>query len=226
MPEVEWIKLTTGMFDDEKIKLIEAMPEADAVLVIWTKLICLAGKTNANGYIYITEDIPYTPEQLATLFNRKISIVKLALKIFEQFRMIEWINGHLFLPQFAVHQNIEGLDKIREQTRKRVANYRQRAKNLLPIGISQTQNEEDVTLSSVTVTQQNRIDKNRIDKNTPPISPLRGTDTDSSTDYNENDILLPGITVKKALMIVQGKSPANETNRERCVEALKEKGLI
>ncbi len=42
MPDVKWIKLTTFMFDDEKIKLIESMPDADAVLVIWIKLLIQA----------------------------------------------------------------------------------------------------------------------------------------------------------------------------------------
>ena len=58
MAEVKWIKLLTEMFDDEKIKLIEAVPEADMILVIWIKLLTLAGKKNMNGYIFLTENIP------------------------------------------------------------------------------------------------------------------------------------------------------------------------
>ncbi|MFA1421627.1 phage replisome organizer N-terminal domain-containing protein, partial [Enterococcus faecalis] len=37
MAEISWIKLKTTMFDDEKIKLIQSMPEADAILVIWIR---------------------------------------------------------------------------------------------------------------------------------------------------------------------------------------------
>ncbi|WP_342082555.1 phage replisome organizer N-terminal domain-containing protein, partial [Enterococcus faecalis] len=43
MAEISWIKLKTTMFDDEKIKLIQSMPEADAILVIWIRLLVLAG---------------------------------------------------------------------------------------------------------------------------------------------------------------------------------------
>ncbi|MBU5585311.1 phage replisome organizer N-terminal domain-containing protein, partial [Enterococcus sp. S181_ASV_20] len=39
MAEISWIKLKTTMFDDEKIRLIQAVPEADAILVIWIRLL-------------------------------------------------------------------------------------------------------------------------------------------------------------------------------------------
>src|SRR5699024_3136074 len=56
---IKWIKLSTSMFDDEKIKLIEKLPEADTILIIWIKLLSQAGRTNANGYIYLNENVPY-----------------------------------------------------------------------------------------------------------------------------------------------------------------------
>ena len=51
MSDVHWIKLKTEMFSDDKIRLIESMPEADTILMLWIKLLIQAGKTNANGYI-------------------------------------------------------------------------------------------------------------------------------------------------------------------------------
>ena len=114
------------MFEDEKIRLIETMPDADTILVIWIKLLAQAGKTNATGYIYLNENIPYTDEMLATIFNRPIATVRLALKTFEQFGMIE-INEDNFIgiTNWEKHQNLAGLEKIREQTRKRVAKHRE-----------------------------------------------------------------------------------------------------
>ena len=50
MGEVKWIKITTNMFEDEKIDFIESLPESDAILVIWIKLLTLAGKNKTNGY--------------------------------------------------------------------------------------------------------------------------------------------------------------------------------
>lgn len=131
MAEVKWIKLNVAMFDDDKIRIIETMPEADSILVIWVKLLTLAGKKNMNGYIFLTENIPYTDEMLAGLFNRPLTTVRLALETFNRFNMINYNeSNHLHITNWDKHQNIEGLDKIREQTRRRVADYRERQKEL------------------------------------------------------------------------------------------------
>ncbi|MGD6793825.1 phage replisome organizer N-terminal domain-containing protein [Metabacillus indicus] len=129
MAEVKWIKLSTKMFEDEKIRLIESMPESDTLLIIWIKLLSQAGKTNANGYIYLNENIPYTDEMLATIFNRPLNIVRLALKTFEDFGMIEISDENFIaISNWEKHQNVEGLDKIRQQTRNRVAKHREKKK--------------------------------------------------------------------------------------------------
>lgn len=129
MSNVKWIKLSTQMFEDEKIRLIEQMPEADTILIIWVKLLSQAGKTNANGYIYLSENIPYTDEMLATIFNRPLGIVRMALEVFKSFGMIE-IDDDSFIniSNWDKHQSLEGLDKIREQNRQRVARHRERKK--------------------------------------------------------------------------------------------------
>jgi hypothetical protein len=49
MADIKWIKLDTGIFDDEKIKIILSMPEGKSMLVIWLKLLCLAGRINNSG---------------------------------------------------------------------------------------------------------------------------------------------------------------------------------
>lgn len=145
MNEVKWIKITTDIFDDEKIKLIDSMPDRDTLLVIWFKLLAMAGKTNDRGLVYVIKEIPTTDEMLATIFNRPINTVRLALKTFSDFEMIE-INKHINIVNWDKHQNVDGLDKIREQARLRQARYREKQKNLL----------EDK--SNVTVTSSNSLD--------------------------------------------------------------------
>ncbi|WP_445506818.1 phage replisome organizer N-terminal domain-containing protein [Niallia sp. 03190] len=131
MSEVKWIKLSTQMFEDEKIRLIEHMPEADTILIIWVKLLAQAGKTNASGFIYLNENIPFSDEMIATIFNRPIATVRLALRTFEQFGMIEILdNDFIAISNWEKHQNVDGLTKIREDTRKRVQRYRERQKSL------------------------------------------------------------------------------------------------
>ena len=130
MAEVKWIKITTDMFDDEKIKIIQSLPEGDSILVIWVRLIILAGKTNANGYVYINENLPYTEETLSIIFNKPISIIKLALQTFSSLKMIENDIDGIYLINFEKYQNIDGLDRIREQNRLRKQKQREKQKML------------------------------------------------------------------------------------------------
>lgn len=128
MSDIRWIKITTDIFDDEKIQLIESMPEGDTLIVIWFKLLVLAGKQNYSGVLALGDKIFYTEEMLTTVFRRKATTVKLALKTFEQFSMIVFVDGAVTIPNWEKHQNIDGLEKIRQQTRESVTRFRQKQK--------------------------------------------------------------------------------------------------
>lgn len=160
MADVKWIKVVTDIFDDEKVLLIETLPEADSIIVIWFKLLCLAGKQNNSGVFMMNERIPYTDKMLSTIFRRNENTVKLALNTFEEFGMIEIIDNVITIPNWEKHQKLDQLELAREKTRERVAKHREKQK-LLALS-----NECNVT-DGVTVTECNadRIDKNRIDKN-------------------------------------------------------------
>lgn len=128
--EVKWIKIVTDIFDDEKILLIESIPEADSIIVIWFKLLCLAGKQNNGGVFIFNGGFPYTNSMLATIFRRKETTVELALNTFEKFGMIQIIEGAITIPNWEKHQNTEQMRKIREDTRQRNIRYRERQKAL------------------------------------------------------------------------------------------------
>lgn len=131
MADVKWIKIAVDMFDNRKIKQIGSMPEGDSLLLMWVQLLCLAGNVNDGGFIYLTKEIPYTDEMLATQFNKPISTVRLALKTFEQFGMIEIINNMIFLSSWEKYQSTDRLATIREKDRERKRRKRE-AENLLP----------------------------------------------------------------------------------------------
>ena len=151
MADIKWIKITTDVFDDEKILLIESLPDADSIIVIWFKLLALAGKQNNNGVFMLNDKMPYTEEMLATIFRRNVNTVRLALETFQSFGMVEVVNNAYTIPNWEKHQNVDGMEKIREQTRERVARHR---KKQLAIGCNATCN--------VTVTQGNATDKEKI----------------------------------------------------------------
>lgn len=145
MADVKWIKIAVDIFDNRKIKQIESMPDGESLLIIWFKLLCLAGNVNDGGLIYLTKEIPYTDEMLATQFNKPLANVRLALKTFEAFGMIEIINNMILLSSWEKYQNTDRLAEIREQNRLRKQAQREREKKLLPSRDSHGTGEGQVT---------------------------------------------------------------------------------
>ena len=130
MSEISWIKLAADVFDNRKIRQIEVMPEGDTIIVIWFKLLTLAGRTNDGGRIYFMQDMPYTEEMLAAAFNRPLMTIKLALRIFQQYHMIEIEDDIIMLPGWEEYQNIQGLERARELARLRKQKQRANQKLL------------------------------------------------------------------------------------------------
>ncbi|HZJ96731.1 MAG TPA: phage replisome organizer N-terminal domain-containing protein [Oligella sp.] len=126
MADVKWIKIVSDIFDDEKILLIEQMPESESLIVIWFKLLCLAGKQNNSGVFMINERITYTDEMLAAIFRRKVDVVRMAIKVYEQFGMIEIIDGVITIPNWGKYQNFDKIDLKNEYMRKYMQTYRQK----------------------------------------------------------------------------------------------------
>jgi len=174
MSDISWIKLKTNTFDDPKMKIVNNMPEGDAIQNLFIRLICLAGEQNNDGSVTFDNDLDQgLDEQISAWCNKELNKVRLAITILQKLKMINIKDKVIYIVNFEKHQNIEGMERIRQQTNKRVERWREKQKKLLV---------ETVTPSNVTVTQQNRIDKNRIDKNridkeveggvnnTPPIT--------------------------------------------------------
>lgn len=130
MAGVEWVKITTGMFDNRKIKHLRRLPDGNNIVLIWVMLLTMAGRCNAGGMIFLTENIPYTPKMLADELDFEENTVILALRSLEQLQMIV-TDGECFrIAGWEEYQNIEGLDRIREQNRLRKQRQRERQKLL------------------------------------------------------------------------------------------------
>lgn len=152
MGEVKWIKIVTDIFDDEKILLIESLPEADSIIVIWFKLLCLAGKQNNSGVFVMSNGLAYTDKMLATIFRRKEATVNLALRTFEEFGMIEIINDAITIPNWSKHQTLDQLEERKEYMREYMKKYREKQKLL-------TDGESKVNCKVYSKANVNTLDK-------------------------------------------------------------------
>lgn len=125
----DWVKLATNMFDNKKIKQIEVAPKGKQMLLLWVRLICLAGTINDGGRVYVTKGVPYTNKGLAVELNESVAVVDAAMKLFREYNMIDVDEEHgLYLVGWEKHQNIEGLERIKEQNRLRKQRQRERDK--------------------------------------------------------------------------------------------------
>ena len=157
MADVKWIKITTDIFDDEKILLIESMPSADSIITIWFKLLALAGKQNNDGVFMMSNRLPYTDEMLATIFRRDLNTVRLALKTFEEFGMIDIVDDVITIPNWNKHQTLDAYEKKKERDRVYQQERRKRQKNM----IAQKSFDES---SEVAVSEEEREEDKDIDK--------------------------------------------------------------
>ena len=151
MTDIKWIKLDTDVFNNRKIRKIKKMPEGYTIIVIWFELLVVAAESNKDGLIYFTKNIPYTDQLLSEQFDLPLATIQLALQTFVHLEMIEIVDNVICISNWAKYQNVDGMEKVREQTRKRVANYREKQRMLEEAESNQNDSDSNVT-SNVTVT--------------------------------------------------------------------------
>ena len=136
MGDIKWIKLSVDLFHNRKIRQLERMKDGDTLVLLWIKLLILAGRLNDGGQIYITPDVPYDTESLAVELERPKETVQRAMEQFCRFRMVEADeDGFLTVCGWEKHQNVDGMERVREQNRERQKKYyyRQKERTSVPI---------------------------------------------------------------------------------------------
>lgn len=212
MSDVKWIKIVTDIFDDEKIILIESMPEADAIIVIWFKLLCLAGKQNNGGVFMLNERIAYTDEMLSTLFRRKPMIVKLALETFKQFGMIEIVENVITIPNWEKHQSVDALEKIRENNRIRVQKHREKQKELCNVTVTLCNTLD--TSNSISTSNSQLSNSKRQGFIKPTIEEIKGYNSEIDAEAFWNFYESKGWLIGKNKMVSWHSAVANWLKRD------------
>ena len=203
MADVKWIKITTDIFDDEKILIIEALPSADTIIVIWFKLLALAGKQNNDGVFLMSNRIPYTDEMLASIFRRDVNTVRLALKAFEEYGMIEIVENVITIPNWNKHQSLDVYEKKKARDRLYQAERRAAQKaliekssdNRLTVARQSLDTSSDIAVSEEEKEEDKEIDKdNNIISDSPSSKPKKPT----KHKYGEyNNVLLTDAELEK-----------------------------
>jgi len=157
MPEVKWIKLVTDFFENSKIDYLMGLPESDAIIIIWIRLLTLAGISNENGYIILTKNIPYNLEMLAHRCRKSENIVRAAIELFKKLEMVIEDENGLKVKNWEKYQNIEGLEKIRLNARLRQKRFKEKQKEL----IGNVSDNVNATLETTEITPLEYRSKNK-----------------------------------------------------------------
>ena len=165
--DVKWIKMMVGMFDGmsfKKIKRAKIGGESfrDKLTAVWFELMDFAGKCNHNGAFIGPTEIPFTElSDIAAMIDRDTEELELCMAFFVREGMVTIIDDVYCLSNWAEYQNEDGLEKIRAQTRERVARHRA-AKKLLCSGVTVTDcNADGNATGNVTVTHGNALEEDK-----------------------------------------------------------------
>ena len=117
-----WMKFHFDFFDDARVKVIEDMPDSDALLSIWFKLLAFVGRENTGGRLVLRgrEDTPCTDELFASIIKRPLPTVRLALATYEQMGMLERDGGVRMVAdwgRYVDESRLRRLDARRGKTR-------------------------------------------------------------------------------------------------------------
>ena len=132
MADVKWIKMMVGMFDGmsfKKIKRAKIGGESfrDKLTAVWFELMDLAARCNHDGAFVSSAGIPFTNlDDIAVQIDRDEEELKLCMTFYLKEGMVTIENDVYSLANWGEYQNIDGMEKIREN--KRLAQARWRAK--------------------------------------------------------------------------------------------------
>ena len=148
MVQVQWLKVYTDIFDNEKMKKLLRNRNGDTYFRVWIQLLTLAAKSNQHGAILLGENIPMSKEDLAKVMHKTLNKLEKIIQDLYELDMIIIEKETICIKNWDMYQSADELEKLRESNRRRQQKYRDKQKD-----------------SNVIVTLNNTEDKNREEKN-------------------------------------------------------------
>lgn len=84
-----WLKLKKDFFKRHDIQIIEAMPNGKDYILFYLKL--LVESVDHDGGLRFNDTVPYNEAMLSTITNTNVDIVRSAMKIFTELKMIDML---------------------------------------------------------------------------------------------------------------------------------------
>lgn len=159
-----WLKLKKNFFKRHDIMIIEAMPNGKDYILFYLKL--LVESVDHEGELRFNDAIPYSEQMLATITNTNIDIVRSAMKVFTELKMIEVLDDStIFMSEVQKMLGSESYwaEQKRKQRQKRIEENKG-----LPIGQCPKEVQCESNMSNQEIEIDIELDKEKeieIDKN-------------------------------------------------------------
>lgn len=88
MVQVQWLKVYTDIFDNEKMKKLLRNRDGDTYFRVWIQLLTLAAKSNQHGAILLGENIPMSKEDLAKVMHKTLNKLEKIIQDLHKLDMI------------------------------------------------------------------------------------------------------------------------------------------
>ncbi len=130
-----WLKLHDDYFENPNIKIIEAMDNGADYILFLFKLKLISIRT--EGYLRVTDMVPYNEKTLSTVTNTNIDVVRTAMIILIEFDLIEILEDKTIYVKC-----IEALIGSETDVARRVRKHREKQKTLQCNKVKQISNTE------------------------------------------------------------------------------------
>lgn len=115
-----WFKLKEDFFKRHDIKIIKSMPNGKDYVIFYLQLLCES--LSHDGNLRFSDTIPYDEHMLAVITDTNIDIVRSAMKLFTELKMIEILDDktiYMKTLQNMVGNTTIGAEKKQIQLQKR-----------------------------------------------------------------------------------------------------------
>lgn len=161
-----WLKLKRDFFKRHDIRIVEGMPNGKEYILFYLKLLCES--VDHEGNLRFSDQIPYNEDMLAIITNTNVDIVRSAVKVFTELKMMEILDdGTIFMAE------VDGMIGTETEWAKKKREYRASIQGDVP-PLIEGQSEDNVrTMSDKSKSKSIEIDKekdinNKRKRFTPP----------------------------------------------------------
>lgn len=117
MRQVGWIKISTDIFSNRKIKILLKEKDGDTYFRLWIQILTIAGECNRNGGLYISDNTPFKIKDFTNIIGKSSKTFTKILQKFIDLGMLIYKDDTYFVKNWSKYQSVDKLRKLGKSNR-------------------------------------------------------------------------------------------------------------